>query len=133
MMWVRAAIGAKSHSQKTMRDRQKFVEAIVMHPMPSLIYCNRFRILEGLDSPIFDPIACPRFGAANQQRRTRDAPPYFPRVAIIEHVRRGRVNIVVELPRVGAVLVAANSPNREMTRLLAAQMRIRFDHARQRF
>src|SRR5258708_27331330 len=112
-----------------MRDGEKFVEAIVMHPMPGLIDRHRFRLLESLDSPILDPIARPRFRAANQQRGTRDAPPYFARIAIVEHVRRGGMNVVVELPRISAVLVATNSPNRQMSRLLACKMRIRFDHA----
>src|SRR6266404_7505855 len=105
----------------------------MMYPMPGLIDRHRFRILESLDTPVLDPIARPRFGAADQQRRAGDTAPYFTRVAIVEHVRRSGVNVVVELPRIGTVLVAANSPNRQMTRLLAGQMRIRFLHPRERF
>src|SRR5258708_1803860 len=112
------------HSEKLVRHCEELVEAIVMHPVAGLIYRHRLRVLERLDAPVLDPVARPRLSAANQQRRARDAPPDFARVAIVEHVGRGGVNVVVELPRIGAVLVAANSPNREMARFFAPEMRI---------
>src|SRR5216683_640116 len=119
-------------AEKPVCDCEELVEAIVMYPVAGLVDRHRLRVLERLDAPVLDPVARPRLSAANQQRRARDAPPDFARVAIVEHVRRGGVNVVVELPRIGAVLVAANSPNREMARLLAAEMRIGLDHARER-
>src|SRR5580692_9771636 len=121
-----------SHAEKPVRHRQELVEAIVMYPVASLVDRHRLGMLEGLDAPVFDPIARPRLGAANQQRRTRDASPDFARIAIVEHVRRGGVNVVVELPRVGAVLVAANSPDGQMERLIATEMRVGLAHASER-
>src|SRR5258708_30536163 len=100
------------HSEKPVRDVEELVEAIVMHPVAGLVDRHRLRVLERLDASILDPIARPRLGAANQQSRTCDASPDFARVAIVEHVRRGGVNVLVKLPGLGAVRLPANSPNR---------------------
>src|SRR5208282_23586 len=120
------------HAKETARDCQELVETIVMHPVAGLVDRHRFSMFERLDAPILDPIARPRFRAANQQGRAGDAAPYIARVAVVEHVGRRGVNVIVELPGVSAVLVAANSPNGEMARLLAAEVRIGLDHAGQR-
>src|SRR5438876_506241 len=39
-------LAASLHTKKAMRDGKKFIEAIVMHPVPRLIDRNRLRVLE---------------------------------------------------------------------------------------
>src|SRR6202022_4417339 len=110
----RAALDA----QEAMHDGEELGELVVMDPVARVANRHQLRRAKGIQAAVALPITRPRSVAAYQQRGAADTAPDFGRVLEVEQIGRMGACVVVELPRVGAVLVAPHTVDGQMARLL---------------
>ncbi len=107
------------------------VEAVVMRPVAGAVDIDQPRILEVCDAPVDLGIGGPGFGAAHQQHGRGDAAPDAMLVFGGQPARpAAQPHGIVELPRIGAVLVLHRAVDGQMARLLIVEMGVLFFHAR---
>src|SRR5438105_2576151 len=89
-------------------------ELVVVDPVSRPLDGHDVRVAEGGGVPLRFRVGRPRLAAAHEQHRAGDVAPDLARLVDVEQVGRDGAYEVVELPRVGAVLVPDDAAHREM-------------------